>query len=125
MARGIRTFDFNPDGTSQLHDIRLDSAGNLAIVEDLDEIKDRVSCSILLHQGEDPWNENFGIDYEALALLSPLERPLIPAAILAHVLSRPGVNSAEIVSERVDPQTRGFHLEINIEADAGSITVQT
>ena len=125
MAKGIRSLDFTPDGLIARNDIRLDSAGNLAIVEDLAEIQDRVSNSILLHRGEDIWDLTFGIDYARLAELSPIARPLIPAAILAHILARPGVNSAEIIEDNIDSESRVFMITVRIETDVGSILIQT
>ena len=125
MARGIRSFDFSNDGTVSRHDIRLDSAGNLATVEGLDEIKDRVSCSVLLYRGEDVWDETFGIDYTTLAELSPIDRSHIPAAILSHVLARPGVNTAEITLERLDAETRDLRIEVRIDTDEGTTTIAT
>lgn len=125
MARGIRTFDFNSDGTVARHDIRLDSSGNMATVDALNEVQDRVSSSILLYQGEDVWDLNFGIDYQALAELSPLDRSQIPAAILSHVLAREGVRSAEILRESIDPETRVFSLAIRITTEHGQTTIQT
>ena len=125
MARGIRSFDFTTEGAVRTHDIRLDSAGNLATVEGLDEIKDRVSCSVLLYRGEDVWDESFGIDYTTLAELSPIDRSHIPAAILSHVLSRPGVNTAEITLERLDTETRNLRIEVRIDTDEGTTTIAT
>lgn len=123
MARGIGSFDFDVNGTVFRHDIRLDSQGNLATVDGLDEIKDRVSCSILLYRGEDVWDETFGIDYTTLAELSPIDRSHIPAAILSHVLSRPGVNSAELTKDELNSETRNLQVEVRIQTDEGTTTV--
>ena len=94
-------------------------------MDGLDEIKDRVACSVLLRRGEDVWNENFGIDYTALANLSPLARSHIPAAILAHITSLEGVTAARLVLQELDVMLRRFNLTIEIDTVEGTATIET
>lgn len=125
MPRSIRSLDFNPDGSISNNDIRVDSSGNLAVVDGLDEIKDRVTSSVLLRQGEDIWDENFGINYALLSNLSPIYRALIPSAILAHIIVLFGVTSARVRSEEINSPAREFSLDIDLDTIEGTTTIQT
>ena len=117
MARGIKSFVVQ--GTQ---DLSLDAQGNLATVSGQDEIEDRVNSSILLYRGEDIWNLQFGIDYEAFNALSPLDRSFLSSSIIGHILSLEGVSGASVQSEMLDANTRALNLSIQVETNSGTFT---
>lgn len=122
MATGISVFEYDADGVQTSHDIHLNAEGDLAVVDALEELRQRIACRLLMFRGEDIFNVRQGIPLTEEILGVALDRTVATSIITSEILSIPEVTSVQ----RIDVEVEDRHLTYvaaTVTSVFGSITL--
>ena len=100
-------------------DIHLDDAGNLAVSDGVQSVRERVASRLRFFQGEYPLDNRKGVDYEGQIIGQQVGPGLTTAILNGHVLDVEGVRDIEDADGSFDPVTRTTRYSARIIDDNG------
>ena len=111
---------FPGDDTQDMH---LDGRGNLALVRDLEDIRQRVAERLRFWLGEWYLESESGVPYRSAVFTRPVTAGLAASAVTEKIRSVEGVLRVSNVEAVIDPVTRRFRYSAVVHSEYGSMTV--
>lgn len=103
--------------------LSLDRHGNLAIVQGIEAVRQRVLQRLHFVRGEWFLSDTEGIPYYQELFGQPYNEGLAARVISSEILRVAGVANVEVVSASLAPG-RLLHLALRIETDFGQLTIE-
>ena len=122
MARSIAAFG-NGQGPSEGQDLRLTGRGDLLVVTDLEDVRQRVIEALRFEQGEWYLAVSKGVPYRSEVFTRPVSAGLAKAVIADRVRRVEGVTRILELSASINADTRRFTCFVRAETPFGAVEV--
>ena len=119
--RTLSTFD--ADRTNN-QDLRLDGRGNLAVVSEIEDVRQRVVQRLRWSLGEWFLRTGDGVPYRQRVFTTGTSVGLASAVITEHILGERGVTAVLDVSAEIDFETRRMSYSARVITDFGDFTIE-
>lgn len=123
MARSLSVFRFDDEGFIVEQDIQLNDEGDLLVVSDLEELRQRTICRLQMFRGEDIFDRTKGLPLQSEILERPFTEGIAANLITAEILNIPENISVENVSVSVVDRQLTF-IAAQITSIYGVVPVQ-
>lgn len=120
---GLKSFKFDEDGNILEHDFQLDENGNLATVEGVEEVRDRVTARMMFVRGEDPFDLRQGVPWFTEILDNAATRPLQSRIVTEEVRSESLVENVRDVVLIRNNETGDVTYSAVVDAEGESFPV--
>ena len=121
MARTLAGF---APGSSGGQDLRLDGRGNLAVVDGLEDVRQRVVMRLKFLFGEWYQNIGLGMPYRSEIFTRPITIGLAESIISNAIRRVPGVTGVAQVRVSIEPVTRRLSYMVRVQTPYGMATVE-
>lgn len=123
MATSFSVLRLDADGAILEQDIYLNESGDIALVTGLAELRERVTCRLLMLRGEDIFDRSQGLPLTGQILQRPFSNSLAASVISAEILQVPEVTAVEEIEVRVVDR-RLQYTAARITSIFGELTVK-
>ncbi|MDE2848196.1 MAG: hypothetical protein OXO51_15955 [Gemmatimonadota bacterium] len=118
MARTLSAFSNAP-----AQDLHLDERGDLAVVEGLEDIRQRVLEALRFGAGEWYLNRHAGVSYLTDVFVRPALVGVVSTILTDAIRAVEGVESVSGVQIELDTQARKMSYSATVHTAAGDVTV--
>jgi len=123
MATGLSSFQYDANGDVISHDIHLNAEGDLAVVNGLEELRQRIACRLQMFRGENIYNVNQGIPLRNEILGVGLNPSVATSIITSEILSIPEVTSVQDIDLTLEDRHLTY-VAATVESVFGTITLE-
>jgi len=118
MAKTLSAFT----GDSPAQDLHLDERGDLAMAEDLEDIRQRVIEALRFGAGEWYLDKNAGVSYLRDVFVRPVEVGAVTTILTDAIRAVDGVESVSGVQVELDTEARTMSYSATVHTDLGDFT---